>query len=239
MQSEKNKRQSRGGKVRAPRFHLLSMPSGKDKRQSPPQHRSQPRSLWRWLMGIWLLLVAGLPIYYLLPNRDWYYGDWGEPQKILESHQISENPLYKDEGVYTRVFIVRPSEENLDCFRSLPFEHCIYSESVEPLLKEYGLPAPYRFANSGCVNFVLCGNGLMLVHDFSRNKGGLFSSRLAQPEGILHSYPLSFVICYVWAEVSWLVLFVLTPVLVLLSPLLFLLWKALTLCIGVLRRSIP
>ena len=211
----------------------------KDKRQSPPPHRSQPRSLWRWLMGIWLLLAVGLPVYYLQPDRDWYYKEWGEPREILESRRISENPLYRNEGVYTRVFIVRPSEANLDCFRSLEGAHCLYPESIEPLLKEYGLPAPYRFADTGCVNFVLCGNGLMLVHDFSRNKGGLFSSRLAQPEGILRSYPLRFVICYVWAAVSWLVLFVLTPVLILLSPLLFLLWKALTLCIGVLRRSSP
>ena len=158
--------------------------------------------LWRCMIGIWLLLVAGLPVYYLRPERDWYYSSWGSPQEILTSGRLADNPLYKDEGVYSRVFIVRPSEENLAYLDSLEYKHCIFSESVEPLLKECGLPGPYRFANTGCVNFVLCGDGLMLVHDFSRNKGGLFSSRLAYPEDVVRLYPFRFVFYYIWAWIS-------------------------------------
>lgn len=196
-----------------------------EKSRTITTQRYHSRKPWRCLMVIWLLLVAGLPIYYLRADCDWYYREWGEPQEILESHQISENPLYRDENVYTRVFVVRPSAENLAYFRNLEYEgSCIYAESVDPLLKEYGLPEPYRFAHTGCVNFALCGNGLMLVHDFSRNKGGLFSSRLSQPDAVGHRYPMRFVFFYVWAMLSCFVL-TLTPVLLILSPLLFLLGK--------------
>lgn len=198
------------------------------KHQKPtPQRWCYHRMLWWGLVGLWLLLVAGWPVYYLLPDRDWHYPCWGEPNEIWESLQLSENPHYRDEHVYSRVFIVRPSVENLAYVRSLKYAHCLYSETVESLLQEYALPGPYHFAHTGCVNFVLCGNGLMLVHDFSRNKGGLLSSRLAQPEEVLRTYPASFVFHYVWAWVSLGTLA--------LSPVLFLLWWALAW--RVLRRA--
>ena len=60
------------------------------------------RVWWRRLIGIWLIIVAGLPIYYMQPDFDWYYPDWGEPGKILRSYRIADNPLYKDEDVYTQ-----------------------------------------------------------------------------------------------------------------------------------------
>ncbi len=202
------------------------MPIKEDKMQMPPRRRSL---CMRWvLIGCWLLLVAGWPVYYLLPDRDWYYPCWGAPLEILESRRISENPHYRNENVYSRVFIVRPSEKNLAYFRNLEYSNCLYSETVESLLKEYSLPAPYHVSNTGCVNFSLCGNGLMMVHDFSRNKGGLFSSRLAYPEVVLRSYPQRFVFHYVWAWVSLVTLA--------LSPLLFLLRWVLTRCIGVFGR---
>ena len=202
------------------------MPIKEDKMQMPPRRRSL---CMRWvLIGCWLLLVAGWPVYYLLPDRDWYYPCWGAPLEILESRRISENPHYRNENVYSRVFIVRPSEKNLAYFRNLEYSNCLYSETVESLLKEYSLPAPYHVSNTGCVNFSLCGNGLMMVHDFSRNKGGLFSSRLAYPEVVLRSYPQHFVFHYVWAWVSLVTLA--------LSPLLFLLRWVLTRCIGVFGR---
>lgn len=189
------------------------------------------RSLWLWLIGIWVFLVAGLPLYYLQSDRDWYYSEWGEPLEILESRKISENPLYQDEGVYTRVFVARASEENVACYNSLAFAgSCLYPEKIEPLLKEYSLPAPYRFGHTGCVDFALCSNGLMLVYDFSRNKGGLLSSRLLQTGEVERSYPLGFVIFYIWAHLS-LVVLVLTLVLLLLAPILFLLLKVASRCI--------
>ncbi len=205
------------------------MSSKEDKMQSSPPKRNRRRWMKKWLMGIWLLLVAGWPVYYLQPDRDWYYPCWGAPMEILESHRISENPHYEKEDVYSRVFVVRPSEENLAYFRSLKYTHCLYSEAVNAMLKEYSLPTPYRFANTGCVDFALCGNGLMLVHDFSRNKGGLFSSRLARPEEVVRSYPQRFVFPYVWAWVSLGTLA--------LSPLLFLLCLLLLRCIGVFLPS--
>lgn len=176
--------------------------------------------LWWWGVGIWLILVAGWPVCYLRQDRDWYYPCWGKPYEILTSSRRSENPLYEDERVYSRVFIVRPSEENLACFDWLPFQHCSFSERVESLLKEYCLPGPYRFANTGCVNFVMCGNNLMLVHDLSRNKGGLISSRMSRPEKVLQSYPSAYVFHYVWACVS-IVLLVLSPPLFLLGMLIW------------------
>lgn len=189
------------------------------------------RSLWLWLIGIWVFLVAGLPLYYLQSDRDWYYSEWGEPLEILESRKISENPLYQDEGVYTRVFVARASEENVACFNSLAFAgSCLYPERIDPLLKEYSLPAPYRFGNTGCVDFALCSNGLMLVYDFSRNKGGLLSSRLLQTGEVERSYPLGFVNFYIWAHLS-LVVLVLTLVLLFLAPILFLLLKVASRCI--------
>ena len=195
------------------------MKSKEDKGQMTTPRQCGSQWLMWCLLGIWLLIVAGLPVYYLRADRDWYYPCWGEPREILVSHRIEENPHYRDENEYSRVFIVRPSEENLAYFRSLKYSNCICSETVEALLKEYSLPGPYHFSNSGCVDFALCSNGLVLVHDFSRNKGGLFSNRLTQPEKVVRSYPQSFVFYYVWAWVSLGML--------VLSPVLFLLWKVL------------
>ena len=190
-----------------------------NKRQTKPTTPRSKRVL-RWgLIGIWLLLVAGWPLYYLQEDRDWYYPRWGTPKEIVTSYQVSANPLYEDEGVYSRIFIVHPSEENLAYFDSLTYKHCAFSESIAPLLKQHNLPGPYRYASTGCVNFVIGGNGLMLVHDFSRNKGGLTSDRLAAPEKVVRSYPQSFVIYYLWAWVS-IALLALSPILLALSPIL-------------------
>ena len=66
----------------------------------------------------------------------------------------------------------------------------------------------------------------MLVHDFSRNKGGLTSDRLAAPEKVVRSYPQSFVIYYLWAWVS-IALLALSPILLVPVRLISALWRSL------------
>ena len=166
---------------------------------------------WRIPLLIWLVLVAGLPVYYLRPDCDWYYARWGAPEEIVKSCRSADNPLYGDEGVYARIFIVRPSAENLEHFRG---DKAVCSSNMYPmdaLLKEYELPGPYRMGNwydSGVVDYVECGNGLLLLRDYSRNKGGLFSSRMAFAElsDLMELHPLHVVFFYLWGFVGILVL---------------------------------
>ena len=178
------------------------------------QKRLQRRSsrVWRVLFYIWLIVVAGLPIYYyLLPDRDWNYEYWGAPEEIIISRRNQENRLYKNEQVYTRIFIARPSAANKQLFR--PYANPGKREELlQSLLEEYKLPPPYRdgdWYGHGLVDVVECGNGLMLVADYSRNKGGLFSSRMSW-ENVLVHYPLHFIFVYAWACLGLLVL-LLTP----------------------------
>ena len=72
---------------------------------------------------------------------------------------------------------------------------------MNKLLQQYELPRPWRYGRwfgHGSVDVVECGNGLLLVADYSRNKGGLFSSRIT-PEIVWQHYPLHFRIAYAWA----------------------------------------
>lgn len=178
------------------------------------QKRLQRRSsrVWRVLFYIWLIVVAGLPIYYyLLPDRDWNYEYWGAPEEILVSSRSRENPWRGDEGVFTRIFIARPSAENMQQFRvSANSSYC--AERMNKLLAEYEMPGSYRygeFFGHGWVDVVDCSNGLLLVADYSRNKGGLFSSRMGW-ENVQEHYPLHFIFAYAWACLGLLVL-LLTP----------------------------
>lgn len=167
------------------------------------------QSNWKLrLVLIWMLVVAGLPIYYLRSDCDWDYSRWGAPGEILETKRSPENHLHGDEGVYTRVFVVRPSKDNYISFK-------IKSEqsrtSIAPflasLLREYELPPPYYYGSwleYGWVDLVKCGNGLLLVCDYSRNKGGLMSARWKWEEG---NYPSHVAIFYFWACLSiWVLL---------------------------------
>ena len=176
------------------------------------------RMWWRWLIGIWLIIVAGLPIYYMQPDFDWYYPDWGEPGKILKSYRIADNPLYKDEDVYTRVFIILPAEGTLTKFHEKEDKYIIFKSDVEAELQHASLHGPYQYANDGCVNFVLCDNGLMLVYDFSRNKGGLLSSRMGDMEYVRNHFPAHSVFFYFWAILASLTL-ILTPCLLVIGAL--------------------
>ena len=99
------------------------------------------------LFILWLLIVAGLPVYYLRPDCDWYYARWGTPEQIVKSRINFDNPLYEDEGVYTRVFVVRPSAETLELLGADSFEIKVQEaqQSFLPLLLRYELPGPYRF----------------------------------------------------------------------------------------------
>lgn len=70
----------------------------------------------------WFLVVAGFPLYYLMPDRDWTYEYWGAPAEIVQSSKSAENPGEKHmQGVYARIFIVRPSARNLSNFRAAGF----------------------------------------------------------------------------------------------------------------------
>ena len=186
------------------------------------QHRS--RRIWRLLRYLWLIVVAGLPIYYyLLPDRDWNYESWGAPEEIIVSRRSQENRLHGDEQVYTRIFIARPSAANKQLFR--PYANPGKREELlQSLLEEYKLPPPYRdgaWYGHGLVDVVECGNGLMLVADYSRNKGGLFSSRMSQ-ECLWSHYPLHFIFFHSWACLGLLTL-LLTPFLGIPCALLYLL----------------
>lgn len=168
------------------------------------------------LVVIWMLVVAGLPIYYLRPDCDWDYSRWAAPEEILETKQSPENHLHGDEGVYTRVFVVRPSKAN---YISFDIKREQSRKSITPflssLLREYELPPPYNYGSwleYGWVDWVECGNGLLLVCDYSRNKGGLMSARWRWEDG---NYPGHVALFYFWA---WLSIWGLLLTVVLLVP---------------------
>jgi hypothetical protein len=58
------------------------------------------------------------------------------------------------------------------------------------------------------VYYVVCGDGRLLLRDSSRNKGGLFSSRMAFVElsDLLEQHPLHVVFFYLWGFVGTVVL---------------------------------
>ncbi len=186
----------------------------------------QARRPWRILRVIWLVVVAGLPIYYyLLPERDWNYEDWGAPDVIVVSRKHEENPWRGDEQIYSRIFIARPSAANMTHFRESAGSDN-RAELLNELLAEYKLPQPYRdraFHGHGWVDVVECGNGLILVADYSLNKGGLFSSRMT-PETVWEHYPLHFIFLHSWASLGLLVL-LLTPFLGIPVAMGYLLWR--------------
>lgn len=175
------------------------------------------RSNWKLLLVvIWMLVVAGLPIYYLRPDCDWDYSRWAAPEEILETKQSPENHLHGDEGVYTRVFVVRPSKAN---YISFDIKREQSRKSITPflssLLREYELPPPYNYGSwleYGWVDWVECGNGLLLVCDYSRNKGGMMSARWRWEDG---NYPGHVALFYFWA---WLSIWGLLLTVVLLVP---------------------
>ena len=165
---------------------------------------------------LWLLIVLGLPVYYLRPDCDWYYARWGTPEQIVKSRINFDNPLslYDEEGVYTRVFVVRPSAETLERLSADSYE-MNPDESLLPLLLRYELPGPYRFWHwhvHGSVDYVECGNGLLLLRDCSRNKGGLTSSRMEFLElsDLLAQHPAHVVIFFLWGCLGFITL-CLTP----------------------------
>ena len=175
---------------------------------------------------LWLLIVLGLPVYYLRPDCDWYYARWGTPEQIVKSRINFDNPLYEDEGVYTRVFVVRPSAETLELLGADSYEIKVQEaqQSFLPLLLRYELPGPYRFWHwhvHGSVDYVECGNGLLLLRDRSRNKGGLTSSRMEFLElsDLWAQHPAHVVIFFLWGCLGFITL-CLTPFLLVLYFLL-------------------
>lgn len=183
-----------------------------------PKHKSTGQRICKGLLILWLMLVAGLPAYYLMPARDWNYEDWGAPEEIVKSRMSWDNPANREKGVYARVFIVRPSAQNLAHFHEKKSTSCYYP--MDELLHRYELPGPYRYGSwygHGSMDYVECGNGLVLVRDYSRNKGGLFSSRMAWDTVKAH-YPRYFVCLFMWASVG-LVVLILTPFLLLFGAL--------------------
>lgn len=172
------------------------------------------KSKMRKFFIVWLIMLAGFPVYYLMPERDWNYQYWGAPQEIVKSRMFLENPAHPGERGYSRVFIIRPSAEN--CMRFGEGTRGTTNRfSMEELLRYYDLPGPYRYGwwiGHGDMDYVECGNGLVLVRDYSRNKGGLFSSRM-EPETVRKYYPLHFFVIYAWAWFSALIL-LLTPFLI-------------------------
>ncbi len=160
-----------------------------------------------WLMCIWLLLVAGLPVYYLRPDCDWDYRRWGTPEAILESARSPENHLHGDEGVYTRVFVVQPSEGNRECLALDKCRERELSPFIASCLRRYNLPGPYRsggWLEYGWVDLVLCGNGQLLVCDYSRNKGGLLSAKFSycSIDYVWTHYPAHVGFFYCWAIIA-------------------------------------
>lgn len=192
------------------------------------------KSWRRWGLLLWLLIVAGLPVYYLRPDCDWYYACWGTPERIVKSRINFENPRFEDEGVYTRVFVVQPSAETRarlgeDAFETIP------QQTLLPLLLRYELPGPYRFWHwhvHGSVYYVECGNGLLLLRDESRNKGGLFSSRMAFVElsDLWEKNPAHVVFFYLWGILGVLLL-CLTPFLLLIGWGLYLILRPICRCL--------
>lgn len=174
---------------------------------------SRGAKIKRGLLILWLALVAGLPLYYLMPDRDWNYEDWGAPEHIIRSRMRWDNPWRQDEGVYSRIFIARPAAAHKVHFRECPAESGA-AKRMRDLLLQYGLPGPYHYGDyfgHGWVDVVECSNGLLLVADYSRNKGGLFSSRMSWDTVMAH-YPLHFRFMYCWAALGLIVL-LLTPIL--------------------------
>ena len=78
-------------------------------------------------------------------------------------------------------------------------------------------------------------NGLLLVADYSRNKGGLFSSRIT-PEIVWQHYPLRFHIAYAWAALG-LNLLMLTPFLAVPVALCYLLYRVLAAFCRMFRKT--
>ncbi len=186
---------------------------------------SRGAKIKRGLLILWLALVAGLPLYYLMPDRDWNYEDWGAPEQIIRSRMRWDNPWRQDEGVYTRIFIARPAAAHKVHFREFPAESGV-AKSMHDQLLQYGLPGPYRYGDyfgHGWVDVVECSNGLLLVADYSRNKGGLFSSRMSWDTVMAH-YPLHFRFMYCWAALG-LVLLLLTPFLAIPAAVCYLIFR--------------
>jgi hypothetical protein len=165
---------------------------------------------WRIPLLIWLVLVAGLPIYYLRPDCDWYYARWGTPECIEKSRIDLCSLISNKEEVYTRIFVVRPAVDNMAMLGEASVETKPQQDML-PLLRKYELPAPYRYwywRVHGSVYYVVCGDGRLLLRDSSRNKGGLFSSRMAFVElsDLLEQHPLHVVFFYLWGFVGTVVL---------------------------------
>ena len=186
---------------------------------------SRGAKIKRGLRILWLALVAGLPLYYLMPDRDWNYEYWGAPEQIIISRMRWSNPWRQDEGVYSRIFIARPAAAHKVHFREFSAESGV-AKRMHDLLLQYGLPGPYHYGDyfgHGWVDVVECSNGLLLVADYSRNKGGLFSSRMSWDTVMAH-YPLHFRIMYCWASLG-LVLLLLTPFLAIPAAVCYLIFR--------------
>ena len=195
------------------------------------------RIIRRWLMGIWVFIIAGLPLYYLMPDRDWNYEDWGTPEGIIKTTTSPENPFCQGEQVYTRIFIARPSAVNMQHFDEVSASGPTAGR-MNKLLQQYELPRPWRYGDwfgHGSVDVVECGNGLLLVADYSRNKGGLFSSRIT-PEKVWQHYPLRFRIAYAWAALG-LILLLLTPLIAVPVALGCVLYRMLAAFCRIFRRT--
>ena len=195
------------------------------------------RIIRRWLMGIWVFIIAGLPLYYLMPDRDWNYEYWGAPESIIKTTTSPENPFCQGEQVYTRIFIARPSAVNMQRFDEVSATGPTAGR-MNKLLQQYELPRPWRYGRwfgHGSVDVVECGNGLLLVADYSRNKGGLFSSRIT-PEIVWQHYPLRFRIAYTWAALG-LILLMLTPFLAVPAALCYLLYRVLAAFCRMFRKT--
>ena len=186
---------------------------------------SRGAKIKRGLRILWLALVAGLPLYYLMPDRDWNYEYWGAPEQIIISRMRWNNPWHSDENVYSRIFVARPSADHRLHFRDFSAKSEA-GERLRDLLQQYELPSPYRYGDyfgHGWVDVVECGNGLLLVADYSRNKGGLFSSRMSWDTVMAH-YPLHFRIMYCWASLG-LLLLLLTPFLAIPAAVCYLIFR--------------
>jgi hypothetical protein len=200
-------------------------------------YENKRRFIWRRLVGVWCFIVAGFPLYYLMPDRDWNYEYWGAPEHIIESDTSPENPFYQDEGVYTRIFIARPSAVNMQRFDEVSATGPTAGR-MNKLLQQYELPRPWRYGDwhsDGSGDVVVCGNGLLLVADYNRNKGGLFSSRIT-PEIVWQHYPLRFRIAYAWAALG-LNLLMLTPFLAVPAALCYLLYRVLAAFCRMFRKT--
>lgn len=152
---------------------------------------------WHWPVILYLLIMVGFPVYYLQEDYDWNYASWGTPHKIVKSCRRYDNPIHGDEGVYARVFVFLPSQQNREKLNDWNGKQEL-DDYQKKLLTELGLPGPYRsgwLIEYGIVDFVECGNGLWLLTDLSRNKGGLFSDRMPPPNDGTPAHMLFF---YYW-----------------------------------------